>query len=138
MRKEKNLIALLRGMVELLAEESARNPEFANKIDALLSDLPERKAAPKKTLNASTLPAEHLPDIHAEWNNRGESEFRLWLQDQPLAVLRGLIRSQDFDPTRRTTKWKEAEKLAAFIADGLRARLARGAAFIGKPDEGGK
>lgn len=136
MRKEKILIVLLRGMVELLAEESARNPEFADKIDALLADLPERKAAPKKNLNASTLPVEQLPDIHAEWNSMGESEFRLWLQDQPLAVLRALIRSQDFDPTRRTAKWKEAEKLGAFIADGLRARLARGAAFIGKPDEG--
>lgn len=137
MRKEKTLITLLRGMVDLLTEESARNPEFANKIDALLLDLPERKAVPKNTLNVPTLPVEHLPDIHAEWSNRGESEFRLWLRDQSLTVLRALIRSQDFDPTRRTAKWKEAEKLAAFIADGLRARLARGAAFIGKPDEGG-
>lgn len=123
-------------MVDLLAEESARNPEFAHKIDSLLSDLPELKVTPKKASAASMSSNEHLPDIHAEWNSRGESEFRLWLRDQPLAVLRALIRSQDFDPTRRTTKWKETEKIAAFIADGLRARLARGAAFIGKSDEG--
>ncbi len=137
MRKEKTLIALLRGMADLLAEESARNPEFAHKIDALLSELPERKVTPKKASAASMLSAEHLPDIHAEWNCKGESEFRLWLRDQPITVLRALIRTQDFDPTRRTIKWKEEEKLAAFIADGLRARLARGSAFIGKSDESG-
>lgn len=137
MRKEKTLIALLRGMADLLAEESARNPEFANKIDVLLSELAERKVRPKKVMAASVLPAEQLPDIYAEWNSKGESEFRLWLRNQPLTVLRALIRSQDFDSTRRTTKWKEAEKLAAFIADGLRARMARGAAFIGKFAESG-
>ena len=38
----------------------------------------------------------------------------------------------DLDPTRRTAKWREAEKLADFIADGLRARLARGSGFIGR------
>ena len=40
MRKEKALIGLLRGLVYLLAEESERNPEFSNKLDTLLSELP--------------------------------------------------------------------------------------------------
>jgi hypothetical protein len=71
-----------------------------------------------------------LPDIHAEWNARGDANFRLWLRDQPMPVLRAVIRAQDFDPTRRTAKWKEVQKLADFIADNLRARLSRGAAFI--------
>ena len=130
MRKEKALINLLRGLVDLVAEESLRNPEFASKIDALLSNVPERKRASKKAV-VSKLEI-HVPDIHAEWNGRGEIDFRLWLRDQPISVLRSIIRSQDFDPTRRTVKWKEPEKLAEFIADGLRARLARGSAFIGK------
>jgi hypothetical protein len=39
--------------------------------------------------------------------------------------------ANDFDPVRRTSKWKAGEKLATFIADGLRARMARGSAFIG-------
>jgi hypothetical protein len=130
MRKEKTLIGLLRGLVDLLAEESARNPEFASKVDTLLSELPERKAVPKKS--AKTTSPEHLPDIHAEWNVRGETDFRLWLKDQPIPVLRALIRSEDLDSTRRTAKWKEAEKLAAFIADSLRARQSRGSAFLGR------
>lgn len=130
MRKEKALIGLLRGMVGLLVEESARNAEFASKLDTLLSELPERKAA-KKRAATSSLP-ECLPDIHAEWNTRGETDFRLWLRDQPIPVLRAIIRSEDLDAPRRTTKWKEAEKLAEFIADSLRARQARGSAFIGR------
>jgi hypothetical protein len=130
MRKEKALIALLRGMVDLLSEESARSPEFAAKLEGLLSEVPERKASPKKPA-PSKLPKQ-LPDLHAEWNARGEPDFRIWLRDQPIPVLRAVIRAQDLDSTRRTVKWKEAEKLAEFIADSLRARLSRGSAFIGR------
>ena len=130
MRKEKALIALLRRIVELLADESRRNPEFAARLESLLSELPERKAPARKATTAR--PAEPRPDIHSEWNIRGETDFRLWLRHQPVPVLRAIIRSEDFDPTRRTVKWKEAEKLAEFIADSLRARLSRGSAFIGR------
>lgn len=130
MRKEKALITLLRGLVELVAEESDRNPEFSARVENLLFDIPDQRASKKKSgpSRSNVL----VPDIHAEWTNRGEAEFRLWLRDQPIPVLRTIVRSQDFDPTRRTVKWKEAEKFAEFIADGLRARLARGSAFIGK------
>jgi hypothetical protein len=130
MRKEKALIGLLRGLADLLVDESTRNPEFAARIESLLSDLPERKARPTKPDLVSS--PEHQLDIHAEWNSRGETEFRLWLRDQPILVLRTVIRSQDLDPTRRTIKWKEAEKLAEFISDGLSGRLSRGSAFIGR------
>ncbi|PXF60168.1 MAG: hypothetical protein C4B58_01365 [Deltaproteobacteria bacterium] len=64
--------------------------------------------------------------------NDYQTDFRLWLRDQPIPVLRAIIRTEDFDATRRTAKWKEAEKLAEFIADRLRDRKARGSAFIGR------
>ena len=48
MRKEKELIILLRGLVELLARESERNPEFAHKLEFLLSELPEKKSDQKR------------------------------------------------------------------------------------------
>src|SRR5262245_36009845 len=128
MRKEKALIEMLRGLVDLLAEESARNPEFSSKLEALLSELPERKSTSRKA-PAKPLPKD-LPDIHAEWKARDEIDFRLWLRDQPIPTLRAVIRTEDLDATRRTAKWKEAEKLANFIADSLRARQSRGSAFI--------
>ncbi|MEJ1958995.1 MAG: hypothetical protein WDM70_05670 [Nitrosomonadales bacterium] len=130
MRKEKALIGLLHSLVDLLTEESARNPEFSSKLDTLLSELPEKKKTAKKTTKSN--PPEHLPDIHAEWRARGETDFRLWLRDQPVPVLRALVRAEDLDATRRTVKWKEAEKLADFISDSLRARQSRGSAFFGR------
>jgi len=129
MRNEKALIKLLRGLVGLLADEAARNPDFAARLDDVMSDLPKVTAKPAK--QQATPPAE-VPDIHAEWNQRSETDFRLWLRDQPMSVLRTLVRTHDFDPTRRTSKWKEAEKFADFIADGLKARLARGSSFLGR------
>jgi hypothetical protein len=131
MHNKKPLIALLRGIVDLLADESARNPEFAARVDSLLSALPEsKKARPSEQEKLKLL--DSLPDIHAEWKARGEAEFRLWLRDRPVAELRAVIRREDLDPTRRTAKWKEPEKLANFIADGLSARSLRGSAFIGR------
>ena len=135
MRKEKALIALLRRIVELLAEESVRNPEFAARLESALSELPERKVSARKAAARKAATAPRLEpglDIHSEWNIRGETDFRVWLRHQSVPALRAIIRSEDFDPTRRTAKWKEAEKLAEFIADGLRARLSRGSAFIGR------
>ncbi|MCK5231912.1 MAG: hypothetical protein KAR13_16690 [Desulfobulbaceae bacterium] len=133
MRKEKELIGMLRGLVKLLADESAQNQEFAHKLEILLSELPEKKIRPKKTNPKPS--RKKLPDIHAELNVRGDTDFRLWLRDQPVSVLRSLIRAEDFDATRRTTKWKEAEKLADYIADRLRDRQSRGSAFIGRKAE---
>ncbi len=134
MRKEKALVALLRDLVDVLAEEAARNPAFGARIEQLLEDIPERrKAKPRKS---SFKGHEAPPDVHAEWSARGEADFRLWLRDQPISTIRAVIRDQDLDPTRRTTKWKDAEKLAGFVADSLRARLSRGSAFIGTPPKG--
>lgn len=129
MRNEKALISLMRGLVELLSEEANRNPVFAARLDAVLQALPSR--AGKRSNQRSSVPSE-LPDIHAEWNRRDEIDFKMWLCDQPTAVLRALIRKHDFDPARRTSKWKDVEKLAGFIAEGLRARMARGSSFLGR------
>ncbi|MFA5026841.1 MAG: hypothetical protein WC713_03130 [Candidatus Methylomirabilota bacterium] len=129
MRKEKALIGLLRSLVHLLAEESERSPGFASKLDTLLSELPETKASRKRS---KTLSPDCLPDIHAEWAARGETDFRLWLREQSIPLMRAVIRAEDMDATRRTVKWKEAEKLAEFIADNLRSRQSRGSAFIGR------
>lgn len=130
MRSQKALVALLRGLVELLAEESERNPAFAERMDQLLAELhaPRRPKVDRPPSKGKSMP---LPDVYAEWNARGETEFRLWLREQPLATIRAVIRAQDLDAPRRTSKWSDAEKLADFVAEGMRARSARGSAFIG-------
>lgn len=128
MRKEKSLIALLEDFVRLVGEEAERNPEFSAKLDTLLSRVPDggwpknpRVRAPRR---------EDLPDIHTEFTLRGQPEFQLWLRDQPVATLRSLVRLHDLDAARRTSKWKDAEKLSAFITDQISARLSRGSGFL--------
>lgn len=130
MRKEASLIKLLQGIAGLLQEEAERNPEFASKVDLLLAELPERISITRNA-KPSKLPIS-VPDVHAEWAARGEAEFRIWLREQSVVVLQAVIRKQDFDPTHKTKKWKDSEKLVSFIVDGLRSRLARGSGFLGR------
>jgi hypothetical protein len=130
MRKEKELMALLRGLVDLLVEEADRNPVFADKLENLLTVVPGRKRTaerlPRKSVSAQP------PDLYVEHAARGEADFLVWLRELPISTLRSLIRTNDFDPMRRTSKWGEAEKLATFIADSLRSRMTRGSAFMSK------
>jgi hypothetical protein len=133
MRKEKALISLLKDFVKLIGEEADRNPEFSEKLDTLLSELPEGERS-KKSRSRSPK-REDLPDIHAEFNSRGQAEFQLWLRDQPVPTLRALIRVHDLDAARRTSKWKDAQKLSAFIANQISARLSRGSSFLSTKDE---
>ena len=130
MRKEKELMSLLRGLVELLVEEADRNPAFADKLEQLLTVVPSQRAPAKRPFRKSV--SVQPPDLYAEHAARGESELLVWLRDLPIPTLRSLIRANDFDPTRRTSKWRETEKLATFIVDSLRSRMTRGSAFMSK------
>ena len=130
MRKEKELMALLRGLIDLLADEAARNPDFSDKLERLLVVLPVKSVSTRRAPGKSA--PTRLPNLHAEHAARGQADLLLWLRQLPVTTLRSLIQVNDFDPTRRTSKWKETEKLATFIADSLRARMARGSAFMGR------
>jgi hypothetical protein len=127
MRKEKDVIRLARGLIDLVADEAARNSAFSEKLEALFEGLGDKRA--KKVAPASPKEPSDLPDIYAEWRARGEAEFRLWLREQPIDVLRMVIREHELDPSRRAEKWREAEKLSGYIADQLQARLRRGSGF---------
>src|SRR5437762_8421696 len=128
MREEKILIRIFRKVGELNREEANRNPDFDDKLDANVTELRVRKKATTKK-NPTTLSTD-LPDIFAEWKARPQSDFILWLKDQPAVVLRAEIKAHEFDPTGRTRKWKDAEKLAHFIAEQVRNRAIRGSAFL--------
>jgi hypothetical protein len=109
MRNKGSLIRLLRGIVDLLAEEAERNPKFAARLDELLSSVPVETRSKGRRAGASG--DVDVPDIYRERELRGEDEFRFWLRDLPVPVLRAIIRKHDLDSARRTAKWKDAEKL---------------------------
>ena len=127
--KRKRLMSLLRGLVDLLVEETDRNPAFSDKLEQLLTVLPARGRPPRPFRKSASVPP---PDLYAEHAARGETDLLVWLRDLPVSTLRSLIRTNDFDPTRRTSNWRETEKLAAFIVDSLRSRMTRGLAFMTK------
>jgi hypothetical protein len=126
MRNKSALIRLFRGLLELVADEAERNGEFAARVDDLLTPIPAKTSKGTR----SKVKLEDVPDIYTERELRGENEFRLWLRDQSVPVLRGIIRKHDLDSTRRTARWKDAEKLGDYIADRLQGRLERGSSFM--------
>ncbi|MBT9137094.1 MAG: hypothetical protein DDT34_02181 [Firmicutes bacterium] len=128
MREEKAVGRLLRKLTDLIVEEAESNEVFAQRLRAALSEL-SLPAAPRPQ-KAPDSPKPNLPDVHAELASRGESEFRLWLLGQSREVLRAIIRSEDIDPTRRTAKWKDVDKLADYVAESLKSRQQRGASFL--------
>lgn len=128
MRKEKILIRLFRDVADLIGEEAARNPDFAARLDSILLEVPAKKKSATKKPDG-VVPSD-LPDVFGEWKTRQPVDFVLWLKDQPLAILRGLIKLHDLDPGKRAAKWKDTEKLAHFIAEQMRNRTSRGSAFL--------
>ena len=128
MPKKGSLSRLLRGLSQLLADEADRNPEFATRLDELLESVVQKPHV--KVSRRKGVARHHLPDVYQERVSRGEDEFQFWLRDQPVPVLRAVIREHDLDSARRTAKWTDAEKLGAYIAERLQERLERGANFI--------
>lgn len=117
----------MRALAELLTEEATNRPEFAHKLHSILNiEISDKKPTPRNEQPDSELPI----DIFSEWKKKGEEEFRFWLRDRPVTTLRATIRIHDLDPSRRTSKWKDAEKLSTFIVEMLISRLSRGSAFI--------
>jgi hypothetical protein len=138
MRKQEGVIKLLRRLIDVIADEARHSPEFADRLQAILA--PSEQMKPTKPIR-SRRPSENdkltelTPDLYAERNARTEIDFRLWLRDQSVAILRAFIRKHDLDATRRTAKWKDTEKLGTYIADQLSTRSTRGSSFMrGSPD----
>jgi hypothetical protein len=128
MRNKSALIRLFRDLLKLIADEAERNEEFAARLDELLAPVPGKSRS--KGIRSKMKSEPDAPDIYAEREMRGEDEFRLWLRDQTVQVLRATIRKHDLDSARRTARWKDAEKLGAYIADRVEGRRERGSSFM--------
>src|SRR4051794_40614381 len=128
MREEKILIRLFRKIAELIGEEARRNSDFGARLDSILAEIPVRKKSTAK--RADVVITSELPDIFNEWKSRPYNDFILWLKNQPLIVLRSLIKTHELDVGKRSSKWKDPERIAQFIAEQMRNRTNRGAAFL--------
>lgn len=128
MREEKLLVRILRDLAVLVGDEASRNPEFAGRLEAILRDVPARK---KKTRHERVVPDGQLPDVFSEIQAKPPEEFEQWLATLELPILKALVRKHDLDSSRRTQRWREPAKFAKLISEIIRARMKRGASFLG-------
>ncbi|MFZ4596347.1 MAG: hypothetical protein ACOYOF_18965 [Verrucomicrobiaceae bacterium] len=131
MREEKLIVRILRNLATVVAEEASTNPQFADRLEAILAEVPSKKKTskpPKPVLD------EELPDPFVEAKARTASEFELWLRDLEIPVLKALVRKHDLDSSKKWQKWQESEKFAKLISDQIQARMQRGSAFMTNAD----
>jgi hypothetical protein len=125
---------LLRQLVDLVEEEAERNSAFAEKLDGILAPLPKRSG---KRTGKGMLTAKDMPDVYAEYQSRGEDEFRFWLRGLDVVTLKGIVRVNGFDPSKVSRRWAEAEKFVPLVVEQVKARLRRGSGFMTPREPGG-
>jgi hypothetical protein len=134
MQRAKTLTKLFKALAELLADEAERNSAFAEKLDGILAPLP--KPTGKRT-GKGTLTANDVPDVYAEYQSRGEDEFRFWLRGLDVLTLKGIVKVNGFDPSDVSRRWVEVEKFVPFVTGQVKARLRRGSGFMTLREPGG-
>jgi hypothetical protein len=130
MQSGQKLTRALRALVELVEEEAARNPAFAERLEAVISDLPSGTAAKKPAKPKSASEDIEIPDVLKAFQDKGEPEFRFWLRDFDLPTLKAVVKANGFDPGKNSQRWTEPDKFIALIAEQTAARLRRGSAFL--------
>jgi hypothetical protein len=137
MQCAKTLTLLLKQLAEVVAEEADQNPAFAAKLDGILADVVAAGSGKRPKMTKAALAAE-VPDVYAEYQQKGEDKFRLWLRELSVPVLKGIVKVNGFDPGKVTRKWTNPDKFVGLIADQVKARLNRGSAFIARKGENGE
>jgi len=133
MQPIQTLTRALRSLLTLVEEEASRNADFAQQLEAIVSDLPSPAAGRKS--QKPTAPDSPPPDVLAAYEAKGEDEFRFWLREHDLATLKAIIKANGFDPGKNSQRWSEPDKYIGLIAEQTAARLRRGSAFL--PPKGG-
>ncbi len=130
MQSAQKLTHALRALIALVEEEASHNPDFAHRLEAIVSDLPStqggektRKSRPRKSHGTS-------PDVIAAYESKGEVEFRFWLREFDLLTLKAIVKANGFDPGKNSQRWSEPDKFIALIVEQTAARLRRGSTFL--------
>lgn len=109
-------------LLEVVQQEVECNPEFAERLQAalgetLLADTRERLR------HTSIDPFEILRE-------HGEAGLGSWLVSQEPLILRTIIKTYTLDPGKKTSGWRERERLAEFILERMRQRIQQGRVFL--------
>jgi len=129
MQSTKKLTHVLKEMVALIEDEAQRNPIFAERLEAITSNLlvPVKKPGGRKS---PPIPQAEVLDVFTVLQERGEEEFRFWLRTLDVPTLKAVIKQNGFDPGKVAARWTDHDKFVALIVEQSLARLKRGAAFL--------
>jgi hypothetical protein len=130
MQPTQKLTNALRALLALVEEECSRNPDFARRLEAIVTDLPAVSGGKRPKRSKPAKSAGPLPDVTAAYELKGENEFRFWLREFDLPMLKSIVKANGFDPGKNSQRWTETDKFVALIADQTAARLRRGSAFL--------
>ena len=130
MQPGQKLTDTLRALVDLVEEEAARNPSFAQRLEAIVAELPDSGARKKSSKPKGSAENVDVPDVLLALQEKGEAEFRFWLRDFDLVTLKAIVKANGFDPGKNSQRWTEPDKFIALIAEQTAARLRRGSSFL--------
>ena len=130
MQPGQKLTRTLRALVDLVEEEAAQNPVFAQKLEAIVADLPGSGALKKSSKTRNSNVSADTPDVLAAFQEKGETEFRFWLREFDLPTFKAIVKANGFDSGKNSQRWTEPDKFIALIAEQTAARLRRGSAFL--------
>ena len=129
MQSTKKLTQVLKDLVALIEDEAQRNPVFAERLEAITSNLPVAGKTPGGR-KPRPFPQAEVPDVFTVLQERGEDEFRFWLRSLDMPTLKAVIKQNGFDPGKVAVRWTDHDKFVALVVEQTQARLKRGAAFL--------
>jgi hypothetical protein len=101
-----------RKVLDEVIDEYQRNSDFARRVERIVL---ENQTMPKQVQAA--------PDPFAIFGACGEQGLRSYLEALEPAMLCLIVRSYALDPEKRTARWRERKKLAAFITEQVIQRI---------------
>ena len=129
-----DLKALLLDLVEVVAEEAQKNPDFQKKLEKVLKDhvLEQSSETPPQ------LPPQpkQQPSLLDEYQSKGESALKARLMKLKAAECKDLAKENDI-PLRNGSKTKKADAIEDILA-ALRGKASEGGEEPQLPDEGKK
>jgi hypothetical protein len=129
MQVTQKLTRALRDLVALVEEEASRNPAFAARVEQITAELPSVPSSPSRK-NKARGKVGPLPDVMAVYQAKGENEFRFWLREFDMGMLKAIVKANGFDPTKNSQRWVGPDKFIDLIVDQTGARLRRGSSFL--------
>ena len=125
MQSTQKLSRSLKALLELIEEEAKQNPIFASRLDAITAELPKTV---KK--NSKAISKVEVPDVMTVIQEKGEEEFRFWLRNFDVAMLKAIVKANGFDSAKISQRWNDPDKFIILITEQTIARLKRGSAFL--------